>query len=369
MTNPLRPAHALAAVTLAVLPAIAAAQNQQGGMRTLGIDTANFDRAVRPQDDFFRFVNGTWLARTAIPADASSWGAFNELTDKSRNAIHGILEEAAKSNAPAGSDERKIGDLYSGFMDSARVEKLGLTPLAPQFATIGKLTSTKELPSTFAHFARLGIQSPFGVGVRQDPKNSSLNTVAVSQSGLGLPDRDYYLRNDPAIAKTREAYVAYITRLFTAANQPDPAGSAARILALETSIATPQWDRAKSRDRDSTYNKMTVAQLAAETPSYDWHSYLAAAGLGKATDVIVSQPDYVKAMNDVVAKTPASTWREYLTFKLLDRYANELPASYVTARFEFRDSTLSGQQQLSPRWKRASGKSRARSAKRPERST
>ena len=351
----LRLVHTLAAAALAALPAIASAQNQQGATRTLGIDTANFDRAVRPQDDFFRFVNGTWLVRTAIPADASSWGAFNELTDKSRNAIHGILEEAAKSNAPAGSDQRKIGDLYSSFMDSARVEKLGLSPLQPEFATIGKLTSTKELPATFAHFARLGIQSPFGVSVRQDPKNSSLNTVLVSQSGLGLPDRDYYLRNDPAIASTREAYVAYITSLLTLAKQPDAAGSAKRIVALETSIAAPQWDRAKSRNRDLTYNKMTVAQLTAATPSYDWHSYLAAASIGNATDVIVSQPDYVQAMNDVVAKTPASTWREYLTFKLIDRYSNELPAAYVRARFVFRDSTLSGQQQMSPRWKRASG--------------
>ncbi len=343
----------LPCIAIAV-PAIASAQHQQGGTHTLGIDTTNFDHAVRAQDDFFKFVNGGWLARTEIPADATGWGAFNELTDKSRNAIHGILEEAAKSNAPAGSDERKIGDLYMSFMDSARVEKTGIAPLEPELATIAKVTSTKELPAAFAHFARLGIQSPFGVAVRQDPKNSSLNTVSVSQSGLGLPDRDYYLRNDPSIAKTREAYVAYVTRMLTLAKQPDPAGSANRILALETEIATPQWDRAKSRNRDLTYNKLTVAQLAAATPSYDWHSYFSNAGLSRATDVIVSQPDYVKAMNDVVAKTPASTWREYLTFKLLDRYANELPASYVRARFEFRDSTLSGQQQLSPRWKRAS---------------
>jgi predicted metalloendopeptidase len=216
------------------------------------------------------------------------------------------------------------------------------------------VTSTKALPATFAHVARLGIQSPFGVSVGQDPKSSSVNIVQLGQSGLGLPDRDYYLRSDAAIVKTRDAYAAYITRLLTLANQPDPAGAAKRIVALETSIATPQWDRAKSRDRNLSYNKMTVAELAAATPSYDWNAYLKSAGLGGAKDVIVRQPDYVKAMNDVVAKTPASTWREYLTFKLLDRYANELPASFVQARFTFRDSTLSGQQQMSPRWKRAS---------------
>ena len=353
MSHLTRSVQALAVGALAALPAVAAAQHQQGAARTLGIDTTNLDHAVRPQDDFFRYVNGTWLAKTQIPADASSWGAFNELTDKSRNAIHGILEEAAKADAPAGSERRKIGDLYASYMDSARVEQIGIAPLQPELATIAKLSSTKELPSTFAHFARLGVQGPFGVTVGQDQKNSSANILQVSQSGLGLPDRDYYLRTDAAIAKTREAYVAYITRLLTLAKQPDPAGSATRILALETSIATPQWDRAKSRDRNLSYNKMTVAQLGAATPSYDWYTYLKDAELGEAKDVVVRQPDYVKAMNDVISKTPVSTWREYLTFKLLDRFANELPSSYVRARFAFRDSTLSGQLQLSPRWKRA----------------
>ncbi len=344
---------AVAIAAGALAPATSLAQRQQGAVRALGIDTANFDHSVRPQDDFFRFVNGTWLARTQIPADASSWGAFNELSEKSRSEIHQILEDAAKADAPAGTELRKIGDLYASALDSARVEQLGITPLQPELADIAKLTSTKQLPSAFAHFARLGIQNPFSVNVGQDPKVSSVNIVQVSQSGLGMPDRDYYLRNDPAIVKTRDAYVAYITRLMTLARQPDPAGAAHRILALETEIARPQWNRAKSRDRNLSYNKMTVAQLAASTPAYDWHGYLRAASLGAANDVIVRQPDYVKAMNAVLARTPASTWREYLTFKLLDRYADDLPSAFVRAQFAFRDSTLRGQQQMSPRWKSA----------------
>jgi len=344
---------AVAIAAGALAPATSLAQRQQGAVRALGIDTANFDHSVRPQDDFFRFVNGTWLARTQIPADASSWGAFNELSEKSRSEIHQILEDAAQANAPAGSELRKIGDLYASALDSARVEQLGIAPLQPELADVAKLTSTKQLPATFAHFARLGIQNPFSVNVGQDPKVSSVNIVQVSQSGLGMPDRDYYLRNDPAIVKTRDAYVAYITRLMTLARQPDPAGAARRILALETEIARPQWNRAKSRDRNLSYNKMTVAQLAASTPAYDWHAYLRAASLGAANDVIVRQPDYVTAMNAVLARTPASTWREYLTFKLLDRYADDLPSAFVRAQFAFRDSTLRGQQQMSPRWKSA----------------
>jgi putative endopeptidase len=348
-----RYSQASVACALLALSTVAAAQQQQGTARALGIDTTNFDRSVRPQDDFFRFVNGSWLKKTAIPADASSWGAFNELTEKSRTALHSILENAAKTQAPAGSDQRKVGDLYASFMDSARVEQLGINPLQSELARIRALKSSAQLPTTFAYFTRLGLQNPFAVSVGQDPKNSSVNIVQIGQSGLGLPDRDYYLRQDPKIAETRTAYVAYITKLLTLANQPDPAGAAGRILALETAIARPQWDRAKSRDRDLSYNKMTVAQLASATPSYDWHAYLKAAELGAATDVVVRQPDYVKAMNDILAKTPAQTWRDYLTFKLLDRYANELPAAFAQARFDFRDKTLSGQQEMSPRWKRA----------------
>ena len=354
----------LAAAACSLLAGPAVAQQQQAvASRALGVDTANFDRAVRPQDDFFRFVNGTWLARTQIPADASSWGAFNELTDKSRDAIHQIVEDAAKSNAPAGSEKRKIGDLYLSYMDSARIEQLGIRPLESTLYEIATVESPKALPGAFATFAHIGLANPFGVRVGQDPKQSAVNIVQIGQSGLGMPDRDYYLRTDEKTLAVKAAYTKYIETLFTLAHQPDPtstaarvvadpAGAAARIVALETQIATLQWDRAKSRNRDLTYNKFSRPQLEATTPSYSWSEYLTAAGLSRATDVIVNQPDYMKAMNDVIAKTPMSTWREYLTFKLLDDYADDLPAAFQNARFEFRGKTLSGQQEMSPRWKR-----------------
>src|SRR5947209_4314229 len=195
--TPRMPRIAKSLAILALLAGSAAAQT-----RTLGIDTTNFDRSVRPQDDLFRFVNGTWLAKTQIPADASSWGAFNELTEKSRAQVHDIIEAAAKSNAPEGSDARKVGDLYASYLDSATVESKGLTPLQSELAAIANLKSNAELPATFAHFARLGIAGPFFMGVGQDPKASSINAVQVTQAGLGMPDRDYYLRSDPDIAKT-----------------------------------------------------------------------------------------------------------------------------------------------------------------------
>jgi putative endopeptidase len=334
--------------TAAIAPTVSA----QGRALGIGIDTTNFDRSVRPQDDFFRFVNGGWLARTEIPSDASSWGAFNELREGSRTALRAIIEESARASAPAGSERRKVGDLYASMMDTARIESLGITPLEGDLAVLRELTTTGQLPATFARFARIGVGGPFGVGVGPDQKASRTNIVTINQSGLGLPDRDYYLLQDAKMASTREAYRAYITRLFTLANQPDPAGAANRILALETAIAGKHWDRARGRDRNATYNKMTVAELASMSPSYDWRAYLHAAGLGAATDVVVRQPDYIRAMDAVITSTPASTWREYLTFRLLDSHAEGLPSSFAQARFDFRGRTLSGQQAMGARWKR-----------------
>ena len=321
--------------------------------RTLGIDTTNFDRSVRPQDDLFRYVNGGWLRRTEIPSDASSWGAFNSLAENSRNSIHGILEKAATSNAAPGSEGRKVGDLYAAYLDSARVERLGITPLASDMATIARIGSSADLPAAFASLARVAVQSPFAVGVGADQKNSTVNIVTINQGGLGLPDRDYYTSQTPKMQQVRAAYTDYITQLLTLADRPDPAGAAQRIMALETAIASKHWDRARNRDRNATYNRMTVDQLAALSPSYNWKAYLADAGLGAATEVVVRQPDFISGMDAIIASTPASTWREYLTFKLLDRYSDELPAAFGNATFDFRGKTLAGRQVQAVRWKRA----------------
>ena len=356
-----------AAVFVALTAGIGTTASAQA--RTSGIDTTNFDRSIRPQDDFFRYVNGGWLKKTEIKSDATGAGAFQELAERSRNGLHELFEDAAhppkspsdsrssvqlhSPNGPTEAERKKIGDLYASYMDTARIEKLGLTPLAGEMQTIAALKTPAQLPATFAHFAKLGVQGPIGVGVGQDPKASSVNIVTVNQSGLGMPDRDYYLRNDAKTVAARAAYVDYMTKMFTLAKQPDPAGAAQRILALETQIATKQWDRVKSRDRNASYNKMTVAQLKALTPSFDWASYLTAAKLSKATDVIVRQPDYVSAVDAIIKETPASTWREYLTAKVLDGAADELPAAFGETRFAFRGKTLSGQQEMAPRWKRA----------------
>src|SRR5471032_450169 len=189
MANQFR--HALTRIAVAAaIVAVVHVSSANAQKLTSGIDTSNFDHSVRPQDDFFRYVNGGWLKKTEIPGDASSWGAFPELTERSRNALHGILEETSHASGLSG-EKKKVGDLYASFIDSARIEKLGLTPLAGEMKSIAAIQTAAQLPGAFAHFARLGVQGPLGVSVGQDPKASSVNITQAGQSGLGLPDRDY----------------------------------------------------------------------------------------------------------------------------------------------------------------------------------
>jgi putative endopeptidase len=328
----------------------AAAQEVPG--RALGIDTTGFDRSVRPQDDFNRFVNGTWMARTEIPADLSSYGSFVALRERSEAAIHAIVEEAAASGAAEGTELQKVGDFYASFMDSARIERLGIAPLRGELQRIDALESSTDLPTLLAHLQHIGVGGPVGVFVGQDQKNSDAYIVSVSQSGLGLPDRAYYLTNSDRFAGIRDAYVRYLTTLFTLAGRPDPAGAAGRVLALETRISEAQWDRAKNRDRDATYNRMSVDALDGTMPSFAWHTYLEEGGMGAARDVVVRQPDYLEKLDGIVTSTPPSTWREYLSARLLSAYADELPSGFVDASFELRGRTLSGLQEPRPRWKR-----------------
>ncbi len=327
-------------------------EKQAPPIRALGVDTANFDRAVRPQDDFSQFANGSWVKKTEIPADRARWGSFDELRDASEAAVHAIVEDAARSPGKAGSNTQKIGDLYADFMDVGRIEALGTKPLQPQLDHIAQLKTTADLAAAFAYGQRRGGSGgPFGVFVGADQKNSRANIVGVNQGGLSLPDRDYYLRQDEKFVAIRKAYTGYITQLMTLAQQPDPAGAAARILALETSVAEKQWDRARSRDRNATYNRMSVTELQALTPSFAWKTFLTDAGMGAATEVVVRQPDYLKAVDPILTSTPPATWREYLTFRTLNSAAEVLPAAFSQARFDFYGRVLEGLKEPRPRWK------------------
>ncbi|HEX2190713.1 MAG TPA: M13-type metalloendopeptidase [Longimicrobiaceae bacterium] len=318
-----------------------------------GIDLSGMDRGVRPQDDFFRFVNGKWLERTAIPGDRSNYGSFSELADGSEAALRAIIEEAAaEKDAPAGSDRQKVGDYYLSYMDSARVEQLGIQPLRAELSRIAAVRDRSQLPATFAHLQRLGVQTPVGFGVWQDSKQADRYIVTLSQSGLGLPDRDYYFEEGQRFADARAAYLRYVETLLRLAGDHDPAGGAKAIMELETTLAKSHWERARSRDREATYNRFSVAGLDSLTPGFSWTEYVKAAGAEQTPAVVVRMPDYFQAMGRAVSEIPVETWKRYMTFKLVDDYADEMSRPFADAKFQYTGRTLQGLEQPSPRWKR-----------------
>ncbi|HEX6910497.1 MAG TPA: M13 family metallopeptidase N-terminal domain-containing protein, partial [Longimicrobium sp.] len=316
----------------------------------LGVDTTGFDRSVRPQDDFFAFVNGGWIRNTQIPADRTSTGTFLLLRDNAQAALRAIIDSVAAANNAPGSEGQKVGDLYRSFMDTARIEQLGITPLRADLDRIAGVTSREQYPELFAAMRRTGVGTPFSFGVGQDQGNSSRYVVTVSQSGLGLPDRDYYLSDDPRFAGIRTGYTTYLESLFRLSGNADPAGAARRVLAFETALARVQWDRTRNRDRNATYNPTAVADLQGRTPGFRWAPFFQAAGVTGLDSLVVRQPDYFSAMDALLASTPVEDVKTYLTARLLDGAASYLSRDFRDARFAFRGRVLSGQEQERPRW-------------------
>ena len=342
-------------LAIVFIASVAAVTGQDRVPQVPGIDVSGMDLSVRPQDDFFRYVNGKWADNVPIPADQSGYGTFAILRERAQERVRTIIEEEGRKQSIPGSTSQKVGDLYKSYMDDARIEALGITPLSGELAAIDRIKDARDLPAALAHAARIGVRLPFSVNVGADQRNSEQTIVQVGQSGLGMPDADYYKRTDGKFPETRKAYTTYIARLFALANQPDPEGAAGRILSLETRIAAKQWDRARNRDRNATYNKMDVKSLQASTPHFDWQAYLAALP-ANATDqvkeVIVRQPDYMTAIDAIIAETPVETWKEYLRFGLISAYADDLSAPFADSQFEFNGRVLAGRQQQQPRWRR-----------------
>jgi predicted metalloendopeptidase len=310
-----------------------------------GVDVAAFDTAVRPQDDFFRYTQGKWLHDVDIPSDRSSWGAFNVAQDKVEQQIRTLIEQAAQDkHAKAGSEAQKMGDFYNSYIDRAQRDQLGLKPLTGELGKIAALHDKKGLGALFAHMNRIGAGAPISLSVSQDSKDSIHYLPEINQSGLSMPDRDYYLAaSDARLADVRAKYQAHVEKLLALAGHQDAAAEAAHIVALETEIAQAQWSKVQNRDPQKTYNKTTVADLRKLMPGFDWAGYLKANGVaGKATSVNVSQPTYLTSLDGIIARTPVETWKAYFTAKLLSSYAPYLSQAFVDENFAFRGAVLSG---------------------------
>ena len=319
-----------------------------------GIDLTTFDKTVRPQDDTFNHVNGVWLAKTEIPSDKSSYGSFDILFDKSQADLRAIVEEAAKrANKPAGSDAQKIGDFHESFMNEAKVEELGMAPVQAELATIDALKTKTDLARYFARMFKLNLINPLVGFVDGDAQDPGREILYVNQGGLGLPDRDYYLKDEAKLREYREKYVAFVTSLLTLAKQSAPDVSAKDILALETRLARSHWTNVESRDAVKTYNKRALADLSKEFPGFDWNAWTTELGIAQAPALVIAQPSYIKAFAATVNELPVDRWKPYLRASMLNGFAPYLSKPFADAEFGFYGQTLRGVKENQPRWKRA----------------
>ena len=336
-------------------PSVQTATATNGRVLTSGIDVRNMDTKVRPQDDFYSYTNGAWLQNTPIPADKSRWGSFDELQESALGNLRVIVDGiVAQKDKASGSEAQKIGDLHESFMDEARREALGLKPLQSDFARIDALKSKSELPDLIGYFNRMRITAPFGVRVAQDAKDATQYAVYIGQSGLGLPDREYYLtQTDAKLKDALVKYQALIEKMLAQAGEKDAAVRAREIIALETELAKSQWTRVENRNPVKTYNKFELAKLAELAPGFDWNAQLRAADLDdKVSSVIVSQPSYFTGFSKTLESTSLATWKAYFKWHLISNYAPYLSKSYVDDSFAFTGTVLRGVPANEEGWKR-----------------
>ncbi|PIP79687.1 MAG: peptidase M13 [Gammaproteobacteria bacterium CG22_combo_CG10-13_8_21_14_all_40_8] len=319
-----------------------------------GIVLSNMDKSVHPQDDFYDYMNGTWQKNTEIPTDKTTIGAFYDLRDKSDEDVKAIILEASKDkDAAKGTNEQKIGDLYRSFMNTDQLDKLGIKPIAPMLAEIDALKNKDDLATLFAEGEIHGVASPLGFYISIDDKDSTRYATHIWQSGLGLPDKDYYFNDGERFKKIRAAYVEHIEKMFSLAGFKDPKKSAQTIMDLETKLATHHWSRVQTRDSEKRYNKFNVADLNKLTDKFNWTNYLKTQGVANEPTIIINQPDYIQGFGEVFAATSLQDWKTYTRWNLLNASASYLSGPLDAQNFDFYSKTLNGAQEQKPRWKRA----------------
>jgi putative endopeptidase len=324
-------------------PAPATSTGAQYG--TFGFDEKGMDKSVQPGDDFYNYANGNWSKNTPIPADKSNYGSFNLLSDLSESRTRGILDTAAKD------PNSKIGRAYATYLDTGTIEAKGLAPIRPWLKKIAALTDRAQYPALLAEADRAGIRGPFGGGVGQDDKSPEQYALSLGQSGLGLPDRDYYLSADAKLVEARNAYRAHIVKMLTLAGEPNAEARATALLAFETEIAKVSWTRVDSRDATKTYNKLTVADLAKRAPGFDFVAYFKGIGTPVPT-VIVAQPSAITGIAKLVSTAPIGVLKDQLILRSLDGYADVLPKAFDAEQFAFYGTVLGGTPEQEARWKR-----------------
>ena len=320
---------------------------------SFGVDLAGMDRSVTPGQDFGEYVNGTYLKKLVIPADRSNFGMFTKLRDLSQERTRAIIAAAALTKAAPGSEAQKVGDFYASFIDEAAIEAKGLTPLAPRLAEIAAIKDRAALATAFGDASRDGVDVPVNVGPQQDLKNPDIYNVYIEQGGLGMPDRDYYLdAANPKFADIRTKYQQYIVDMLKLANIPNAEARGKAIYDLEAKIAKVHWTKVEQRQVEKTYNPVSRTDIEGKYAGIEWTSLLGAAGVGGRPEFIISSPSAVQGMAKLIKGESLDTWKDYMAFHTLDRWAPMLPKKFVDLKFAFTGTVLSGQPENQPRWKR-----------------
>ena len=315
-----------------------------------GLDLSAGNPSIKPGDDFFAYASGHWYNSFEIPPDRSSFGPFNQLDELSKQRVREIIEQAAASHPAPGTPPQKIGDYYAAYMDQAAIEANGLTPVQGDLKRISAANTKADIAKLFG---MPGFASLFDLDLPPDLKNPDRYSVVISQSRLGLPDRDYYLGDDPKLKEFREKYAAYVGQMLTLGGAAEASARAADIMAFETAAAKVQWPNEKRRDVDAVYNPRTKQELLAYAPGFPWQAFLDASSVGGRQELVLSELTAIRDLADLFKRTPLPTLKAFLTFHYLSDHAPYLPKRFDEARFAFYGTTLRGQPQQRDRWKRA----------------
>jgi putative endopeptidase len=321
-----------------------------------GFSEANLDRSCKPCDDFNQFAMGGWMKNNPIPAEYPNWGSFTMLADRNQASMRVILEEAAKANASAGSNQQKIGDFYASCMDTAAIDAASVKPLVADFAAIEAAKDASELQPLIGHLQQAGAGFLFRLNSTQDLDESTQVIAEINQGGLGLPDRDYYTRTDEKSAQLRTDYVAHVAKMFVLAGDSEEKAKAEAkaVMDLETALAKASMSRVEMRDPHAVWHKMTLPQLKELAPGWAWEAYFRQRNAPEFASINVSQPDFFKETNRLLTATPLKDWKTYLRWHVLHASATQLSEPFVQENFNFYGTKLSGTKQLQPRWKRCS---------------
>ncbi len=333
-------------------PQTNASSSQANKQLTSGVDLQYVDETVRPQDDFYRYVNGKWLKSYVMPADKSRYGSFNALRDKSEKDVKNIIDQLAGQTYPKDTDEQKISDLYKSYMDEAQIEAAGMAVIDADLAKIDAIGNYDDLLA-YMSYADKYTDSPFGLYVYIDLKDSNSYITYVGQSGIGLPDRDYYLNEDDKFKNIRAKYLELIENQFKNAGFENPAQAAQTVMRIETDIAKGHWTNVETRDNEKSYNLKSYDEFKALMPDLNIDVWFAGTDLPKVDKIVVKQPDYMQKLNKLIKNTSIDDWKTYYKWKLVDRVAGYLPKKFDEENFKFYGTVLRGTTEQKPRWKRA----------------